>query len=116
MELGPRDRLSQAFWHEQQKGLTVDSKWGPVVNLDLRHLGEKLINERLPFVRDLAKSYVGVDMVDAPGPGAPGGPLHDGRHRLRQAGRDPCAGAVCRRRMCVRQHQRREPARIELAH
>ena len=23
MELGPRDRLSQAFWHEQQKGRTI---------------------------------------------------------------------------------------------
>ena len=71
MELGPRDRLSQAFWHEQKKGRTIQSKWGEAVNLDLRHLGEKLINERLPFVRDLAKSYVGVDMVDAPVPVRP---------------------------------------------
>ncbi|MBB4286832.1 fumarate reductase (quinol) flavoprotein subunit [Roseospira goensis] len=63
MELGPRDRLSQAFWHEQQKGNTVPTKWGDCVYLDMRHLGEQKINERLPFVRDLAKSYVGVDMV-----------------------------------------------------
>ncbi len=64
MELGPRDRLSQAFWHEMQKGRTDKSDlWGDVVYLDLRHLGEKKINERLPFVRDLAKSYVGRDFV-----------------------------------------------------
>jgi len=63
MELGPRDRLSQAFWHEQQKGNTVPTAWGDCVYLDLRHLGEAKINERLPFVRDLAKSYSGVDMV-----------------------------------------------------
>ena len=63
MELGPRDRLSQAFWHEQQKGRTVTSRWGEVVHLDMRHLGEKKINERLPLVRDLAKSYVGKDPV-----------------------------------------------------
>jgi len=63
MELGPRDRLSQAFWHEDQKGNTVPTKWGNCVYLDMRHLGEAKINERLPFVRDLAKSYVGVDMV-----------------------------------------------------
>ena len=63
MELGPRDRLSQAFWHEQQKGRTVESRWGDVVHLDMRHLGEKKINERLPLVRDLAKSYVGTDPV-----------------------------------------------------
>jgi len=63
MELGPRDRLSQAFWHEQQKGRTVQSKWGDVIHLDMRHLGEKLIDERLPLVRDLARSYVGTDPV-----------------------------------------------------
>jgi len=63
MELGPRDRLSQAFWHEQKKGKTVKGPWGDVVHLDMRHLGEKKINERLPLVRDLARSYVGTDPV-----------------------------------------------------
>jgi fumarate reductase flavoprotein subunit len=63
MELGPRDRLSQAFWHEQKKGRTVSSKWGDVIYLDMRHLGEKKINERLPLVRDLSRSYVGADPV-----------------------------------------------------
>ncbi|MCP3870036.1 MAG: fumarate reductase (quinol) flavoprotein subunit [Gammaproteobacteria bacterium] len=63
MELGPRDRLSQAFWHEQQKGRTVSSRWGDVIHLDMRHLGEKKINEKLPLVRDLASSYVGADPV-----------------------------------------------------
>jgi len=68
MELGPRDRLSQAFWHEQKKGRTIRTPHGDVVHLDLRHLGEKKINERLPMVRDLAKSYVGVDPVHEPIP------------------------------------------------
>ncbi|MQX35136.1 fumarate reductase (quinol) flavoprotein subunit [Roseospira navarrensis] len=63
MELGPRDRLSQAFWHEDKAGNTIPTKWGNCVYLDMRHLGEEKINERLPFVRELAKSYVGVDMV-----------------------------------------------------
>ncbi len=63
MELGPRDRLCQAFWHEQRKGNTVSTQWGDCVHLDLRHLGEKKINERLPFVRDLSISYVGKDPV-----------------------------------------------------
>jgi fumarate reductase flavoprotein subunit len=71
MELGPRDRLSQAFWHEHQKGRTIDTPHGDVVHLDLRHLGEKLIDERLPMVRDLARSYVGVDPVHAPIPVRP---------------------------------------------
>lgn len=63
MELGPRDRLSQAFWHESKKGRTIETKWGDVVHLDLRHLGEKKIDERLPLVRDLARSYVNTDPV-----------------------------------------------------
>ena len=71
MELGPRDRLSQAFWHEQQKGRTIKSDYGDVVHLDLRHLGEAKINERLPMVRELSKSYVGIDPVDAPIPVRP---------------------------------------------
>jgi fumarate reductase flavoprotein subunit len=71
MELGPRDRLSQAFWHEQQKGRTISTDYGDVVHLDLRHLGEAKINERLPMVRELANSYVGVDPVHAPIPVRP---------------------------------------------
>src|SRR5450631_1178981 len=65
MELGPRDRLSQAFWHEQRKGRTIKTPHGDVVHLDIRHLGEKKINERLPMVRELAEAYVGVDPVHA---------------------------------------------------
>jgi fumarate reductase flavoprotein subunit len=71
MELGPRDRLSQAFWHEQQKGRTIKTPSGDVVHLDIRHLGEKKIDERLPMVRELAKSYAGVDPVHEPIPVRP---------------------------------------------
>jgi len=63
MELGPRDRVSQAYWHELQKGNTVPTKWGECVLMDMRHLGEKTINARLPLVRELAISYLGVDIV-----------------------------------------------------
>jgi fumarate reductase flavoprotein subunit len=71
MELGPRDRVSQAFWHEQKKGNTVPTRWGDCVLLDMRHLGEKIIDERLPFVRELATSYLGVDPVTDPVPVRP---------------------------------------------
>ena len=71
MELGPRDRLSQAFWHEQRKGRTIKTPHGDVVHLDIRHLGEKKINERLPMVRELAQSYAGVDPVYEPIPVRP---------------------------------------------
>jgi fumarate reductase flavoprotein subunit len=63
MELGPRDRLSQAFMKELDKGRTVDTPYGPVVYLDLRHLGEQLINRKLPFVRELCMKYQNIDPV-----------------------------------------------------
>ena len=63
MELGPRDRVSQAYWHELQKGNTVTTPWGECVLLDMRHLGEKYIDERLPLVRELGIAYLGVDIV-----------------------------------------------------
>ena len=66
MELGPRDRVSQSIWHEIQKGCAVKTPWGDCVWLDMRHLGEKKINERLPFVRDISISYLGVDPVIRP--------------------------------------------------
>jgi len=71
MELGPRDRLSQAFWHEQKAGRTISTDYGDVVHLDLRHLGEAKIDERLPMVRELSKSYIGVDPVLEPIPVRP---------------------------------------------
>jgi fumarate reductase flavoprotein subunit len=63
MELGPRDRVSQAFVDEVEKGRTVDTPYGPVVHLDLRHLGADLIDAKLPFVRELCLKYENIDPV-----------------------------------------------------
>jgi fumarate reductase flavoprotein subunit len=63
MELGPRDRLSQAFVKEQEKGRTSEGPYGSVVHLDLRHLGERIINTKLPFVRELCLKYENIDPV-----------------------------------------------------
>jgi len=63
MELGPRDRLSQCFVKEQEKGRTLEGPYGHYVHLDIRHLGEKLIDTKLPFVRELCLKYVGIDPV-----------------------------------------------------
>src|SRR5713226_7942706 len=63
MELGPRDRLAQAFVKEYEKGRTTDGPYGPVVYLDLRHLGEKIINTKLPFVRELCLKYENIDPI-----------------------------------------------------
>src|SRR6476661_812641 len=63
MELGPRDRLSQAFIREQEKGRTLEGPYGHYVHLDIRHLGEKIINTKLPFVRELCLKYENIDPV-----------------------------------------------------
>src|SRR5256712_4080941 len=63
MELGPRDRLSQAFVKEDEKGRTIQTPYGSIVHLDLRHLGEKVINTKLPFVRELCLKYQNIDPV-----------------------------------------------------
>src|SRR5262250_3092868 len=63
MELGPRDRLSQCFVKEQERGRTLEGPYGHYVHLDIRHLGEKLIDTKLPFVRELCLKYVGIDPV-----------------------------------------------------
>ncbi|CAM3734705.1 fumarate reductase (quinol) flavoprotein subunit [Parendozoicomonas haliclonae] len=71
MELGPRDRLSQAFWNEQRKGNTIETPLGDAVHLDLRHLGKEKLMERLPLICSLAKNYLGVDPVTDPVPVRP---------------------------------------------
>ena len=92
MELGPRDRLSQAYWHEKQKSRTISGPRGEVVHLDLRHLGEKKLRERLPQIRELALDYLGVDPAKAPIPVLPavhytmGGILADARTAAPLAG------------------------------
>ena len=71
MELGPRDKLSQAFMKEQDAGRVFEGEYGTYTHLDVRHLGEKLIEERIPFVRELAKNYAGIDPVHEPIPVRP---------------------------------------------
>ncbi len=63
MELGPRDRLSQAFIKEREQGRTIDGPYGDFVHLDVRHLGQKKIDKKIPFVRELCRNYVGIDPV-----------------------------------------------------
>ena len=71
MELGPRDILSRCHMQELEKGRTFEGPNGHYVHLDLRHLGEEKINQKLPFVRELASKYVGIDPVYEPIPVRP---------------------------------------------
>ncbi|MEZ4333973.1 MAG: FAD-binding protein [Myxococcota bacterium] len=67
-ELGPRDMISRAIVQEIEAGRGFQGPYGAFVHLDLTHLGAEIINSRLPFVRELAKTYVGVDPITTPIP------------------------------------------------
>lgn len=65
MELAPRDIVARAIQTEINAGRGFEDSY---VHLDLRHLGEAKIMERLPGIRDLAMSFVNVDPVHEPIP------------------------------------------------
>ncbi|HXT37037.1 MAG TPA: FAD-binding protein, partial [Chloroflexota bacterium] len=71
MELGPRDLLSRAIMSEFEAGRGIEGPYGLSVHLDLRHLGEAKIDAKLPFVRELARNYAGIDPVHTPIPVRP---------------------------------------------
>ncbi len=72
MELGPRDMLSRAELSEIREGRGFEGPYGGYLHLDLTHLGEELIEEKLPFVKELAEKYVGIDPAKEPIPVRPG--------------------------------------------
>ncbi len=71
MEVAPRDIVSRAMWTEIVEGRGFEGEHGPYIALDLRHLGEEKINERLPMIRDAAIKFAGVDPVEEPIPVRP---------------------------------------------
>jgi len=70
-ELGPRDMVSRAEMREFEAGRGFEGPYGQYVQLDLRHLGEEKIDKKIPFVRELARNYVGIDPVFEPIPVRP---------------------------------------------
>jgi succinate dehydrogenase / fumarate reductase flavoprotein subunit len=68
MELAPRDVVSRAEQTEINEGRGLQGSYGPYIALDLRHLGEGKISERLPLIRDVAIKLGGVDPVKEPIP------------------------------------------------
>jgi len=63
MELAPRDVVSRAEQTEILEGRGLQGPYGPYIALDLTHLGEEKIKERLPLIRDVAIKLGGVDPV-----------------------------------------------------
>ncbi|MCJ7663495.1 MAG: FAD-binding protein, partial [Desulfobacterales bacterium] len=68
MELAPRDIISRSETTEIQEGRGLTGPYGSYIALDLTHLGEEKINERLPLIRDVSIKLGGVDPVKEPIP------------------------------------------------
>ena len=71
MELGPRDIISRAMTTEFEEGRGFEGQHGKYMHLDVRHLGEATIDRRLPFMRELGREFVGIDIVKDPIPVRP---------------------------------------------
>ncbi len=65
MELAPRDIVARAIQTEVDKGQGFEDEY---VHLDLRHLGQKKIDKRLPSVREICIKFGGLDPVEKPIP------------------------------------------------
>ena len=71
MELGPRDIISRAMITEFEEGRGFEGPHGKYLHLDVRHLGEPVIDRKLPFMRELGREFVGIDIVTEPIPVRP---------------------------------------------
>lgn len=63
MELAPRDVISRAEQTEILEGRGFEGPSGKYIALDLTHLGEEKIDERLPLIREVSIKLGGVDPV-----------------------------------------------------
>ena len=65
LELASRDVVSRAIINEIREGRGVGPR-KDAVYIDLTHLGKEKIMERLPELRDLAITFLGLDMIKEP--------------------------------------------------
>ena len=69
MELAPRDMVSRAMYQEIRAGRGIGGRdW---VYLDVRHLGRKVIEEKLADIAEFARVYQGVEPITQPVPVQP---------------------------------------------
>jgi succinate dehydrogenase / fumarate reductase flavoprotein subunit len=62
MELAPRDIVSRAMMTEMNEGRGFDHETGvKCMKLDLRHLGDSLIKEKLGAIREISLKFSGTD-------------------------------------------------------
>jgi succinate dehydrogenase / fumarate reductase flavoprotein subunit len=72
LELAPRDLISRSEMTEIEEGRGVTEPSGlDYIYLDLRHLGAKKINERLPLIREVCMEFNDLDPIKEPIPCRP---------------------------------------------
>src|SRR5437899_5627030 len=71
MARGPRAMISRAMTTEFEEGRGFEGPHGKYMHLDVRHLGEEVIDQKLPFMRELGREFVGIDIVKDPIPVRP---------------------------------------------
>ena len=89
MELAPRDVVARAIETEIRDGRGFP---GGFVHLDLTSLGEPLINERLPGIRQISLDFAGIDPVTTPVPVQPAQHYSMGGVDVDISGRTPLPG------------------------
>ncbi|HET7029352.1 MAG TPA: succinate dehydrogenase flavoprotein subunit [Candidatus Limnocylindrales bacterium] len=65
-DLAPRDVVSRSMYLEIRDGKGIGGK--DYLYLDVRHLGPKVIEEKLPDITDFARVYLGVEPLTEPVP------------------------------------------------
>uniref|UniRef100_A0A7C4ATG9 Succinate dehydrogenase flavoprotein subunit n=1 Tax=Desulfomonile tiedjei TaxID=2358 RepID=A0A7C4ATG9_9BACT len=68
-DLAPRDVVSRAIMNEIRAGRGINGK--DFVHLQLSHLGQALIQEKLSDIESFARVYLGIDVAAAPIPVTP---------------------------------------------
>jgi len=89
LELAPRDIVARAIQIEIDEGRGFEEGY---VHLDLRHLGEKTIKERLPGIREIAIHFAGLDPIEHPLPVQPAQHYSMGGISTDLEGETPIAG------------------------
>ncbi len=70
-DLACRDVVARAITMEIREGRGFEINGVECVKLNLTHLGEDIINSRLPGIRDLSMTFAGVDPIKEPIPVVP---------------------------------------------
>ncbi|WP_434355928.1 succinate dehydrogenase flavoprotein subunit [Parasalinivibrio latis] len=70
-DLAGRDVVARSMMVEIREGRGCDGPWGPHIKLKLDHLGQEVLESRLPGICELSRTFAHVDPVKEPIPVIP---------------------------------------------